>query len=249
VLPPRFAGLPVTAPLSARRLARRRSSGPILRHHGWLFRDLQDAPLSQPRRSCCAFRASRNLNGRRFTRFAFVDDSFFTIVELSRHQLPRRHSRTENLGLELRRIETGWWADAVGYLCAPSGLEAAQIHAGNFDQFAPPFAIASSGAPAQIPRSLALRQRLEASRAYRRILAAHELVLLPSIPVARLAAGADHSQTRMRLSGYTAPFSLAGTPTVRHSMRTRRHATGRGRGNAEPLLHSPRRSARTAGHR
>ena len=27
-------------------------------------------------------------------------------------------------------------------------------------------------------------------------------------------AGADHSQARMRLLRYTAPFSLAGTPTV-----------------------------------
>jgi len=39
-------------------------------------------------------------------------------------------------------------------------------------------------------------------------------VLLPSTPVARLAAGADHSQTRSRLLRYTAPFSLAGVPAV-----------------------------------
>ena len=46
------------------------------------------------------------------------------------------------------------------------------------------------------------------------LFAAHELILLPSIPVARLAVGADHSQTRARLLRYTAPFSLAGVPTV-----------------------------------
>ncbi len=46
------------------------------------------------------------------------------------------------------------------------------------------------------------------------IFAAHQLILLPAIPVARLAAGADHSQTRSRLLRYTAPFSLAGVPTV-----------------------------------
>ncbi len=46
------------------------------------------------------------------------------------------------------------------------------------------------------------------------LFAAHQLVLMPSIPVARLAAGADHSQTRARLLRYTAPFSLAGVPTV-----------------------------------
>jgi Asp-tRNA(Asn)/Glu-tRNA(Gln) amidotransferase A subunit family amidase len=40
------------------------------------------------------------------------------------------------------------------------------------------------------------------------------LVLLPCAPVARLEAGADHSQTRGRLLRYTAPFSLAGVPAV-----------------------------------
>jgi Asp-tRNA(Asn)/Glu-tRNA(Gln) amidotransferase A subunit family amidase len=46
------------------------------------------------------------------------------------------------------------------------------------------------------------------------LLAAHQLILLPAIPVARLATGADQSQTRSRLLRYTAPFSLAGVPTV-----------------------------------
>jgi aspartyl-tRNA(Asn)/glutamyl-tRNA(Gln) amidotransferase subunit A len=32
--------------------------------------------------------------------------------------------------------------------------------------------------------------------------------------VSRLAAGADHSQTRSRLLRYTSPFSLAGVPAV-----------------------------------
>jgi aspartyl-tRNA(Asn)/glutamyl-tRNA(Gln) amidotransferase subunit A len=40
------------------------------------------------------------------------------------------------------------------------------------------------------------------------------LVLLPCAPVARLEAGADHSQTRARLLRYTAPFSLAGVPAI-----------------------------------
>ena len=43
---------------------------------------------------------------------------------------------------------------------------------------------------------------------------AHQLLLLPAAPVTRLAAGADHSQTRVRLLRYTTPFSLAGVPVV-----------------------------------
>ena len=46
------------------------------------------------------------------------------------------------------------------------------------------------------------------------LFAEHELILLPASPVARLAAGADHSNTRKRLLRYTTPFSLAGVPAV-----------------------------------
>ena len=61
----------------------------------------------------------------------------------------------------------------------------------------------------------ALRQRHAEFRARMDALfAAHDLILMPSTPVARLAAGADHSQTRSRFLRYTAPFSLAGVPTV-----------------------------------
>ncbi len=46
------------------------------------------------------------------------------------------------------------------------------------------------------------------------LLAEHQLLLLPAAPVARLAAGSDHSQMRRRLLRYTTPFSLAGVPAV-----------------------------------
>jgi Asp-tRNA(Asn)/Glu-tRNA(Gln) amidotransferase A subunit family amidase len=46
------------------------------------------------------------------------------------------------------------------------------------------------------------------------IFATHDLILLPSASVTRLAVGVDHSQTRSRLLRYRAPFSLAGVPTV-----------------------------------
>ena len=46
------------------------------------------------------------------------------------------------------------------------------------------------------------------------LFAKHELILLPAAPVAGLAAGADHSNTRKRLLRYTTPFSLAGVPAV-----------------------------------
>jgi Asp-tRNA(Asn)/Glu-tRNA(Gln) amidotransferase A subunit family amidase len=46
------------------------------------------------------------------------------------------------------------------------------------------------------------------------LFAAHGLLLMPATPVARLAAGADHSKTRVRLLRYTTPLSMAGVPVV-----------------------------------
>ena len=37
---------------------------------------------------------------------------------------------------------------------------------------------------------------------------------MPASPVARLAAGADHSMTRAQILRYTTPISLAGVPAV-----------------------------------
>jgi len=60
-----------------------------------------------------------------------------------------------------------------------------------------------------------LRQRHSAFNARMDdLFATHQLIMFPCAPVARLAAGADHSQTRANLLRYTTPFSLAGVPVV-----------------------------------
>jgi Asp-tRNA(Asn)/Glu-tRNA(Gln) amidotransferase A subunit family amidase len=184
---------------------------------GWLFRDLQDAPYLAAPFLAAPYAPAQTSMPRGFTRFAFVGDSFLYDCEPEVVAGFRGVIReVENLGLEARTIETGWWADAVDIYAPLQAFEAAQIHAGNFDQFAPAIRDRLKRGAGLTPSEVsALRQRLEAFRArIDELFAAHELLLLPSIPVARLAAGADHSQTRMRLLRYTAPFSLAGTPTL-----------------------------------
>jgi aspartyl-tRNA(Asn)/glutamyl-tRNA(Gln) amidotransferase subunit A len=198
----------------------------------WLFRDLEDAPylaapiLTEPVLAAPFLAAplgaapvapAQASPARGFTRFAFADDSFLHDCEPEVMAGFRGVIRElENLGLEARRIETGWWADAVEIYAPLQAVEAAQVHAGNFDQFAPDLRERLMGGAGLTPVQVsALRQRLAAFRARMdELFAAHQLILLPSIPVARLAAGADHSQTRMRLLRYTAPFSLAGVPTL-----------------------------------
>src|ERR1700722_12652936 len=184
---------------------------------GWLFRDPEDAPyFAAP--FAPAENAPANFQPlRRFTSFAFVADSFLHDCEpevvASFHGAVRI---LQDLGLEARIIDPECWADAVEIFAPIQASEAAGLHAGNFDQFEPAIrdrlkwgACLSSG------EISALRQRHTTFRARMdELFVMHQLILLPAIPVARLAAGADHTQTRSRLLRYTAPFSLAAVPTV-----------------------------------
>jgi len=179
---------------------------------GWLFRDLQDAPyLAAP------FAPAQSAQPSQFTRFAFVPDSFLHDCEPAIVANFHGVIRTlQALGLEARTIDVDWWADAVDIFAPIQASEAAKLHAGNFDQFEPAIRDRLKWGASIPPDELnALRQRHAEFRARMDALfAAHGLVLLPSTAVARLAAGADHSQTRSRFLRYTAPFSLAGVPTV-----------------------------------
>jgi aspartyl-tRNA(Asn)/glutamyl-tRNA(Gln) amidotransferase subunit A len=206
---------------------------------GWLFRDLQDAPYLAAPFAPAKTSPAQSSQARLFTRFAFVHDSFLHDCEPEVVTGFRRVIRElENLGLEARTIETGWWSDAVDIYAPLQAFEAAQIHAGNFDQFAPAIRDRLMGGAGLTPAEVsALRQRHRAFRAHMdELFAAHELLLLPSIPVSRLAAGADHSQTRMRLLRYTAPFSLAGTPTIAIPCAQGGMQLAAARGNDEALL-------------
>jgi Asp-tRNA(Asn)/Glu-tRNA(Gln) amidotransferase A subunit family amidase len=184
---------------------------------GWLFRDLEDAPYFAAPFAPAQSAPAKYKPLQRFTSFAFVADSFLHDCEpevvASFHDVARV---LQDLGLEARNIDPDWWADAVEIFAPIQASEAARLHAGNFDQFEPAIRDRLKwGASLTSAEISALRQRHNAFRAHMDdLFAAHQLVLLPAIPVARLAAGADHSQTRSRLLRYTAPFSLAGVPTV-----------------------------------
>jgi len=179
---------------------------------GWLFRDLQDAPyLASP------FAPANDSPARRFTSFAFVADGF--LHDCEPEVVAGFHDVIlilQNLGLEAQIIDPDWWADTVDIFAPIQASEAARLHAGNFDRFEPAIRDRLKwGASLTASEISALRQRHAAFRAHMdELFAAHQLILLPAIPVARLAAGADHSKTRSRLLRYTAPFSLAGVPTV-----------------------------------
>jgi aspartyl-tRNA(Asn)/glutamyl-tRNA(Gln) amidotransferase subunit A len=179
---------------------------------GWLFRDLEDAPLL-----AAIFTPPEARPVPSFTRVAVIDDSFLhdcdPKIVSSLHATIREF---EALGLRASAVNVDWWADSFDIFAPIQAWEAARIHAGHFDHFE--FSIRERlawGARIAPNEIAALRQRHATFRArIDELLATHELLLLPAVPIARLDAGADHSKTRGRLLRYTTPFSLAGVPVV-----------------------------------
>jgi len=184
---------------------------------GWLFRDLRDAPLL-----AAPFAPAQSPAPQRFARFAYIADSF--LGDCEPEVVDAFHTTTralQALGLEAQPIDPPWWAEAVHIFAPLQASEAAPFYAAHFDnpKFLPHeksivdrLKWGASLTPGEVAD---LRRRHDDFRARMDdLFAAHQLILLPASPVARLAARADHSQTRNRLLRYTAPFSLAGVPAV-----------------------------------
>jgi aspartyl-tRNA(Asn)/glutamyl-tRNA(Gln) amidotransferase subunit A len=179
---------------------------------GWLFRDLEDAPLL-----VAPFAPAQSQEKLQFKRVAFLGDKFLLDCEPDVMEGFRRViGELQALGLEAQPIDPEWWKDSVEIFAPLQASEAALVHAGHFELCEPAIRDRLKWGAGLTPSEVAsLRQRHAEYRARMdEIFAAHQLILLPSTPVARLAAGADHSQTRSRLLRYTAPFSLAGVPAV-----------------------------------
>lgn len=179
---------------------------------GWLFRDLADAPLL-----ATPFAPGTPAPIRAFTRFAFVGDNFLHDCEPAVLEGFRSTIRDfESLGLEAHSIDPEWWRNSAEIFAPIQASEAAGLHAGRFDHFAPAIRERLQwGAGIGSGEIAGLRKRHADFRARMdELFAQYELILLPCSPVAMLEAGADHSGTRSRLLRYTTPFSLAGTPAV-----------------------------------
>jgi Asp-tRNA(Asn)/Glu-tRNA(Gln) amidotransferase A subunit family amidase len=179
---------------------------------GWLFRDLEEAPLLAN-----VFSPSEPVYTPAYTRFGIVNDAFLHDCE---PEVIVSYKKTiaemEAIGLRSTQLDVSWWAESADIFAPIQAREAAGLHAGHFDRFEPAIRERLQWGARITPAEIAdLRQRHVEFRARMDdLFAAHELILLPAAPVARLAAGADHSHTRKRLLRYTTPFSLAGVPAV-----------------------------------
>src|SRR5208283_1849187 len=93
---------------------------------GWLFRDLEDAPLL-----AAPFAATKDMSAPRFTRFAFVADSFLPDCEREVAESFRGVIRElQALGLAAHSIDPAWWMESAEIFAPLQASEAAQIHAG-----------------------------------------------------------------------------------------------------------------------
>ena len=179
---------------------------------GWLFRNLRDAPLL-----AFPFAPSNVPQPKPYTSFAYVADSFLTDCEpeiiTGFHAAIRE---LESLGLESCTINPEWWRESIDIYAPIQAYEAARYHAGNFEHIQPGIRERLEwGARIGSAEFAALHERrTEFCANMDKLFAAHQLILMPCSPVAQLIAGADHSQTRMRLLRYTTPFSLCGVPAV-----------------------------------
>lgn len=179
---------------------------------GWLFADIEEAPLLG---SFFAEREPSHIHT--YARFATVDDAFLHDCEPNVVASYRGVSgELEVLGLRGATIDVSWWNDSREIFAKIQAWEAAELHRGHFDAFEPAIRERLEQGARTTPNEIAaLRERHAEFRARMNdAFAEHELILLPAAPVAQLAAGADHSQTRTRLLRYTTPFSLAGVPVV-----------------------------------
>ena len=179
---------------------------------GWLFRDLEDAPLLGQ-----LFAPAGSPAGRSFKQFAVIEDSFLHDCEPEVvASLLAAAAELQALGLHAKTFQPDWWANSFEIFAPIQAWEASRIHAGHFDQFQPAIRERLEwGARTQETEIATLRERHAEFNARMDVLfAACELLLMPATPVSCLPAGADHSQTRSRLLRYTTPFSLAGVPVV-----------------------------------
>jgi len=179
---------------------------------GWLFRDPEDGPLLG------SIFGRTNVPGLKLpTTFAVIHDDFLhdcepAIVE----SLRRCRAELEALGLTATTLDVAWWHDSSEIFAPIQASEAARIHVGHYTHFEPSIrerlewgASLSDAAIADLRnRHAAFQHRMDV------LLTEHQLLLMPAAPIARLTAGADHSQTRTRLLRYTTPVSLAGMPAV-----------------------------------
>jgi Asp-tRNA(Asn)/Glu-tRNA(Gln) amidotransferase A subunit family amidase len=201
---------------------------------GWLFRDVEDAPLLAE-----TFSPAKTPVLREFKSFAVVHDAFLNDCEPEIvASLRTATHKLRALGLHSTTIDVDWWIQAFEIFAPIQAWEAARIHAGHFDKVQPAIRERLEWGTRITDTEIALLRERHADFRARvdALLHDHELILLPASPVLRLNVGADNSQARSRILRYTVPFSLCGNPVVTIPCRAGGMQLAAARNDDESLL-------------
>ena len=184
---------------------------------GWIFRDLRDGPLLAE--GLFALQTEKNIPPR--VEVGAVSGNFLRDCDENvARALEQCKSQLAANGAELSEFTADDWEEGMSIYAPIQANEAAAIHSsttgGDFSCFPSPInerlawgASLSRGAVQELrARHAAFRERVD------RLFRDYDFLLLPCSPLCQLRAGADHSETRMKILRYTAPLSLAGTPVV-----------------------------------
>jgi Asp-tRNA(Asn)/Glu-tRNA(Gln) amidotransferase A subunit family amidase len=179
---------------------------------GWLFRDLRDGPVL-----AAALFDLPQVAAPEGVTIAAVGESFLHDCEPGVLEMYRGWQEgLRRSGAQLRIFEPDFWTDSREIFGGIQAHEAAGLHRGNYEHFERPITDRLAwGASLSDAAVEDLRQRHAAFRARMdHLLAQHDFLILPCAPMSAMAAGVDHSATRLKTLRYTTPVSLAGMPAV-----------------------------------
>jgi aspartyl-tRNA(Asn)/glutamyl-tRNA(Gln) amidotransferase subunit A len=184
---------------------------------GWIFRDLRDGPLLAE--GLFGLKAAGIPSPR--VRVGALDGNFLRDCDACvQRAFATSKDRLATAGAGIGAFEADYWDQGLSIYAPIQASEAAAIHAphtgGDFSCFPPPIgerlawgaSLGSEEIQRQRKRHAEFRLRVD------QLFDQHDFLLLPCSPFSQLQAGADHSETRMKILRYTVPMSLAGTPVV-----------------------------------
>ncbi len=180
---------------------------------GWLCRDLRDLPrlakalfdLDLPETPLPAPRVL-------YTTGDIVSDCDSSIME----SMEQWKERLRDTGAQLKEVRPDFWKTAYEIYAPLQAFEAAKLHTGFFDEFEPAIAERLRWGASLVPAEIAdLKERHKVFVDQTvEIFAQADFLLMPALPLPRLAMDADHSKARPRILAYTTPASLCGLPSV-----------------------------------
>jgi aspartyl-tRNA(Asn)/glutamyl-tRNA(Gln) amidotransferase subunit A len=181
---------------------------------GWLFRDLRDAPRLAHALFDLAPETHPSSDGPSIGVLCGpllepCDDAVLRSMQIWQDRLRHASARLEP-------IQPDFWSEAWDIYAPIQAAEAAQLHAGHFQEFEPAIAARLAwGASLTEEHIHGFRLRRqsfcdESDTLFRRF----DFLLAPITPISQLLAGADHTDTRAHILRLTTPASVAGLPAI-----------------------------------